>query len=359
MGKCLTASEAGHPAGGRVVSSSARLIAQEIGHADSVAALKAAAPRIDALVAQLHGSGVGIDRIARLVSRLNTCLYARLWALLAPPALVEASCLLVMGSEGRREQILKTDQDNALLVRDGFEFAGLDALAARFSDALGELGYPPCPGGIMLGNPLWRQPLASFRATLRDWIYGAEPEGPMRLAIFLDAAAVAGDAALLVGACRHLDTILNDDDAFLARFAGAADQFSEPAVWWHRISGSRPDDLPLDLKKLGTFPIVHGVRALALQYRVHAVGTAHRLRALVERQRVEAALAGELVDALHFFMALKLTHQLRQRQRGEPAGNVVRFGDLDAAERAPFEHALATIRRFRAFLRRHFRLDAL
>jgi len=341
------------------VSNPAHFIARQIEQADSVAALTAAAAGIDALVAHLHGTGVAVDRIAGLVSELNTNLFARLWSLLAPPALIDASCLVVMGSEGRREQILKTDQDNALLLRDGFEFAGLDELASRFTAALGELGYPPCPGQIMLGNPLWRQPLARFRATMRDWIYGAEPEGPMRLAIFFDAAAVAGDAALLAEARRWLDTILNDDDAFLARFASAADQFDEPGSWWNRLTGSRDDEQPLDLKKLGTFPIVHGARALALQYRVHAVGTAQRLRLLAEQQRIAPAMADDLIEALHFFMALKLTHQLRQRQRGEPAGNVVRVCELDAPERAPFEQSLAIIRQFRAFLRRHFRLDAL
>ena len=341
------------------MSNPADLLALQIGQADSVAALQAAAARIDALVAQLHASRVAIDRIADLVSELNTGLFSRLWSLLAPPQLIDHSCLIVMGSEGRREQILKTDQDNALLLRDGFELAGLDGVAARFTAALDELGYPRCPGQIMLSNPLWRQPLANFREAMRDWIYGAEPEGPMRLAIFFDAAPVAGDAALLAEARRYLDTILNDNDAFLARFASAADQFSEPASWWSRLTGSREDEPRLDLKKLGTFPIVHGVRALALQYRVRAVGTVQRLRMLVEQQRIDETMARDLIGALHFLMALKLTHQLRQRERGERASNLVRASELDTREREPFEDALAIIRRFRAFLRRHFRLDAL
>jgi CBS domain-containing protein len=341
------------------VSDPAHVIALQIEQAGSVAELQAAAARIDALVAQLHGGGAGIERIASVVSELNTGLFSRLWSLLAPPGLIADSCLVVMGSEGRREQILKTDQDNALLLRDGCELAGLDGLALRFNAALGELGYPPCPGQIMLSNPLWRQPLARFRQTLRDWIYGAEPEGPMRLAIFFDAAAVAGDAALLVEARTYLDTILTDNDAFLARFASAADQFSEHGGWWSRLIGSHPDEQPLDLKKLGTFPIVHGVRALALQYHVRAVGTVQRLRVLVEQQHIDAAMARELVDALHFLMALKLSHQLRQRERGEPASNLVRASELSTLERAPFKNSLAIIKRFRAFLRQHFRLDSL
>src|SRR5215207_11640136 len=106
------------------------------------------------MVALLHGCGLKIERIAKLVGALNARLFARLWSMVAPPHLVENSCLVVMGSEGRGEQILKTDQDNALLLRDGYQHPDLAATAARFNTALSELGYPQCPGNIMLTNPL-------------------------------------------------------------------------------------------------------------------------------------------------------------------------------------------------------------
>ena len=213
----------------------------------------------------IRGGGVKVEVIAGMVRVLNAQVFARLWSFVAPPELVSNSCLLVMGSEGRGEQILKTDQDNALLLRDGFEFDGLAAVAAQFNAALADFGYPPCPGDIMLTNPLWQQPLAAFRESLRQWLYGPDPEGPMRLAIFFDARCVAGDATLLQAARTHLETLLGGQDQYLARFAAAADQFHEPSRWWTRLTGKR-DEQPLDLKKLGTFPIVHGVRALALQH---------------------------------------------------------------------------------------------
>ena len=324
----------------------------------SVPELAAAAARIDDLVALWYRNGTPINRIAGEVSRLNTHLFSRLWELLAPVELVDNSCLIVMGSEGRREQILKTDQDNALLLRDGVDPAGAGEVAGRFSQALSELGYPPCPGDIMLSNPVWRQPLAAFRDTLRDWLYSADPEGPSRLAIFLDAAPVAGDAELLREARAYLDRIFADNDALLARFAAPADQFDEDGSWWSRFT-TRRDERALDLKKLGTFPIVHGVRTLALQHRVAAVGTAQRLDALVERGLLDKALARELVTALHTLMALKLDHQLRQRQQGRPADNLLRPAALESVQREQLKNALTTARGFRAFLRRHFKLDAL
>ena len=293
-----------------------------------------------------------------LVGELNARLFAKLWSLLAPPALIANSCLIVMGSEGRGEQILKTDQDNGLLLRDGFEAPDLAAIATRFNGALAELGYPPCPGDIMLTNPLWRQPLATFRETIRDWLYGSDPEGPMRLAIFFDASAVAGDATLLQEARDHLDRILAGSDAFVARFAAAADQFSEGGSWWSWLT-TRRDDTQLDLKKIGTFPIVHGVRALALRHRVREVGTAARLQRLVAAGALDAALARDLLDALHCLMGLKLAHQLRQRAAGQVPGNLLRPADLGTLERDTLHGALAIVRRFRALLVQRFRLDAL
>ena len=340
------------------VANHSHIVALQIDEAANLAELRAAAERSDEMVRQLHHSGIRIERITRLVSELNTRLFARLWAQLAPPEVVANSCLLVMGSEGRGEQILKTDQDNALLLRDGFHAPGLAELAREFNAGLAELGYPPCPGNIMLTNPLWRQPLASFRDTMRGWIYGSDPEGPMQLAIFFDAACVAGDATLLLQAREHLDRILSGQDQYLARFAAAADQFQGPGNWFTRLTSKR-DEQPLDLKKLGTFPIVHGVRALALQYGVREQGTAARVAALQRLGRLDDVMARDLIDALHLLMGVRLNHQLKQRAAGQAAGNQVQLSALSTLEREPLHDALAIVKRFRLHLGQHFKFDSL
>lgn len=340
------------------VANHSHIIALQIDDAASVLALQAAAERIDAMLALLHDGGIKIERVTRLVGELNRRLFARLWSLVAPADLVANSCLLVMGSEGRGEQLIKTDQDNALLLRDGYRHPDIVAIAARFNAALAELGYPPCPGQIMLTNPLWRSSVATFRDSLREWIYGADPEAPMRLAIFFDAAAVAGDAQLLQAAREHLDRILVGSDAFMARFAAAADQFDEPQNWWTRLT-ARSDEQPLDLKKLGTFPIVHGVRALSLKHQVRESGTADRLRRLVGAGHLDAVLGRDLQEALHYLMGLKLRHQLRQRAAGQRPDNNVRPSELSTMDGDQLKAALAIVKRFRTLLRQRFRLDAL
>jgi CBS domain-containing protein len=265
-----------------------------------------------------------------------------------------------MGSEGRGEQIIKTDQDNALLLRDGYVFEGLAAVTQAFTASLIDFGYPSCPGGIMLSRPLWCQPLSGFRDQLRHWIHGADPQGPMNLAIFLDAAAVAGDAALLEQARDHIDRLLADSDAFYAHFASAVEQFEREGGWWSRLPGLRGRAAAeIDLKKLGIFPIVHGVRALALQYRVRALGTVARLKALTADGRIDEPLARDLTDALHFLIGMKLTNNLRQMAEGRTPDNGIRLAELGTLERQALKDSLAIVRRFKQWLSRHYRLDSL
>jgi CBS domain-containing protein len=267
---------------------------------------------------------------------------------------------MVMGSEGRGEQILKTDQDNAVLLRDGFEHPALKDVTAHFSATLLRFGYPPCPGNIMVTNPLWCQDIANFRQTVTRWIFSGDADGKMNLAIFMDARAVAGDASLLADVRQHMLALASNEIGFLSRMASAIDQFQEPGSnWWNRLpllANREPETF--DLKKIGSFPIVHGVRALALQFRLEALSTTERLHALVNRQVLPAALGRDLEETLHLLMALKLRNNLRQRALGQDIGNLVELSSLGALDRDQLKEALSIIRQFKQFLRVHYRLEA-
>lgn len=339
------------------------LIALQAGEAATVADLGAAARRIEGTIRILSEDGVRVEIVAGLVGGLNRRIFARLWTLVAPEELRANSCLIVMGSEGRGEQIVRTDQDNALILRDGYSHPDLEAATEAFTAALIEFGYPPCPGGIMLSRPLWRQPVAGFRESLRDWMFGHTAEGPMNLAIFLDAAPVAGDAGLLAELRADLRRLPAAGDVFLARFAAAIGQFDgefSGGGWWRRLPGMRGREAAeIDLKKLGSFPLVHGVRALALEYGVDELGTEARLRALAAKGRIDAARARDLTDALRCLMGLKLGSNLRQLAAGRATDNTLRLAELGAIERQSLKDSLAIVRGFREWLGRHYRLDAL
>lgn len=345
------------------VSNHSYLVTVQIAQADTLDALAPAATHITRLVALLHRGGMQVAAIARLVQEINSKLFERTWQLVAPPELVAQSCLFVMGSEGRGEQLLRTDQDNGLVLRDdaGITEAELAAACTRFSAALADFGFPECPGGIMVSHPQWRQRERNFAQTVRRWLLKPEPEGLMALAVFLDAQPVAGDATLLASVRAALDGLVAQDDALLGRFAQAIDSFPEAGVgaWWNRLLhlGDAEGEV-LDLKKAGIFPIVHGARSLALQQHVGAVSTAARLDALVVDNRLPAALAADLVDSLHFLMGLRLRCALEETDAGQPVSGAVHVGRLTTLDRELLKDALGVVKRFKGVVRHHFHLEA-
>ncbi|MEO5672525.1 MAG: putative nucleotidyltransferase substrate binding domain-containing protein, partial [Ramlibacter sp.] len=278
-----------------------------------------------------------------------------------PAQLLADSCLFVMGSEGRGEQLLKTDQDNGLILRDGAATSETEVAEAcrRFSAALRDFGYPDCPGGIMVSNPSWRRSASDFSTTVRNWLLRPDPQGLMALAIFIDAHAVAGDATLLAGVRAEVDRLVATDDALLGRFAAAIDSFpDETGSWWNRLlSVGEHAKQTLDLKKTGIFPIVHGVRSLALREHLHATGTSKRLDALVAARRLPAAFANDLADSLQFLMGLKLKGGLAELDAEGAVSGGVRTDQLSSLERDLMKDAFAVVKRFKAMVRNQFHLD--
>ena len=343
------------------LSNHSYLITVQIVQARDLEALRVQAGQITRFVALLYRGGTRVFQIGTLVQALNAKLFERTWQLVAPPALLADSCLFVMGSEGRGEQLLKTDQDNGLILRDGASTSETDVADAcqRFSAALRDFGYPDCPGGIMVSNPSWRRSASDFAALVRSWLLRPDPHGLMALAIFIDAKAVAGDASLLASVRAEVGQLVAADDALLGRFAAAIDSFPEEAGgWWNRLRAIGEQGKPLlDLKKLAIFPIVHGVRSLALREHVEATGTAARLDALVVAGRLPSALATDLADGLQFLIGIKLKAGLAELDAGLAVSGGERADRLSSLERDLLKDALTVVKRFKALVRNQFHLE--
>lgn len=340
------------------LSNHSMLIDRRLRAATDLDALARAAAQMNDMIRRQYRGGTRVALLARLVQDLNGRLFEQAWQLIAPPELVQNSCLLVMGSEGRGEQLLKTDQDNALLLRDGYVPPDdLPAICARFSEALARFGYPPCPGNVMLSNAIWRGTVQDFARRVRKWLVLPEADSLINLAVFMDAHAVCGDAELLASLRRQVFGMLADDDAMMSRFAAVVDAFGDGTRWWRRMLGG--GEANLNVKKAGMFPLVHGVRSMALAERIDATSTEARIRALQEAGALDAETAQELTESLHFFMGLRLKAGLDEMDRGQPVSGKVDLAGLTPLERDLLKDALAAVRRFRAQLRLRFRLGAV
>jgi len=343
------------------LSNHSYLITRRILEAGDIPALKVAAEQITQLIGLLHRSGTKVSLIARLVRELNAKLFERAWQVIAPADLVANSCLFVMGSEGRGEQLLKTDQDNGLVLRDGYACEhDLQAICQQFSDALSAFGYPECPGRIMINNPQWRHDASAFGRTVRRWLLTPDAESLMALAIFVDAHAVCGDSDLLEQVRGEVFQMTLDNDALLARFAAAIDAFDSHSGWWNRLFTIGDADCDeLDLKKAGIFPLVHGIRSMALEMRISHTGTVERIDALVRAGKLTGDLGTDLIDSLHFFMGLRLKVGLDALELGRDNGRTIDVDKLSSLDRDLLKDTLDVVKRFKTLLRQRYRLDVL
>ena len=342
------------------LSNQSHLITVQIEDAKDLTGLSQAAARITRMMASLFRSGSRVNLIAKLVQQLNARLFERAWHLIAPTDLVANSCLFVMGSEGRGEQLLKTDQDNGMIFRDGYTPPeDLAVICQQFSSALKDFGYPECPGHIMVSNPQWRKSASEFGQMTRQWLMLPSGDSLMNLAIFMDAHAVCGDARLLEDVQQGLMRIATDNDAMLSRFAAAIDSFGNSYGWWGRLLGLGEGEQQLNLKKEGIFAIVHGVRSLALAHHIAPLGTATRIAALVSDGRLDANMGTDLTDSLHYFMALKLKAGLAELDTGKAVTGTVDVARLSTLDRDLLKDSLSVVKRFKTFMRQRFHLEAV
>ncbi|MDH2431270.1 putative nucleotidyltransferase substrate binding domain-containing protein [Pokkaliibacter sp. MBI-7] len=338
-------------------SNHSHVLGLRIDRAQTVEDLEEVATGLNDLVQGLNVHGVKVQFAMELIATMNEKVMAKLFNLLVPEDIQPHVCLIVMGSEGRREQILKTDQDNAVLMRNGLSWPEKQSVLEAFSRILARFGYPPCPGGIMVSNPEWVLSLEQWTQNLRHWSQQASGDNLLRLAIAVDAHAVAGNAALFKAARNWFFRELSSNQIFFSHFARAALNFSTPLTFF---GGIKNKEHGLDIKKGGIFPIVHGIRTLALEHKVLETNTFKRVELLINSQQLPEKLGLDLVHALGLFIQLRLQQQL-ERMKSEGASdkdaNMLVVERLDRLDRDLLREALHVVKEFKQFLTQRYRLE--
>ncbi|MGP5203764.1 DUF294 nucleotidyltransferase-like domain-containing protein [Psychrobacter aquimaris] len=336
-----------------------QLISIQIEQAKDLSSLDTAVELIGRYIRAQHQNGVKTGNISRMVQTLNAQVFTKLWQLIVPDEVMTNTCLIVMGSEGRGEQIMRTDQDNALILRDGYTHPDLAQFADTFNHHLADLGYPLCEGNIMMTNPMWRQPLKQFNAQIGLWFRNTDPMHGIYLSAILDGEYVCGDESLLTQVRQHLKVAHRQSDLmFVRQFARAALQFGDVNQWWQRfvpLLGGKPVSEDIDLKKAGIFPLVHGIRTLALENDILELPSSkNRLKALVQARALTQERADTLLEALEFFMAQRLSVALSTDDKHARQVNPM---TLTALERDLLKECLAVVKSFKNQLRQHYQLE--
>ncbi|KAB7883004.1 DUF294 nucleotidyltransferase-like domain-containing protein [Poseidonibacter ostreae] len=307
------------------------------------------------IIKSLHAKGVKVNHISNLIGQLNTKVYQKLYNLVVPSELKKDACLIVMGSEGRNEQIIKTDQDNALVVKDGVDVEQYRPYMQKLTEHLIDFGYPPCEGNIMVSNPFWCKTVSEYKNETKRWIEAPDMQNYMDLAIFFDSFAVAGDKQLLINLKDDLFDKLHDKDVFMAYFAKATLTFDTPST----VANFMTKVHYIDIKKTAVFPIVQGIRSLALREKIRETTTVKRIKILEQKKVLEKERADELLEAFDVVNTLRLKSQLEKILENKEIDNEIDTHNLGKIERDLLKDSFKIVIDFKKFIAYSFKTDKI
>jgi CBS domain-containing protein len=340
-------------------------LARHIEQQQSIEDLAVAQKRIGDLLPLLMREGARASHITRVVAELNDRVMTKILELgeekLGPPPV--PYCWVVLGSEGRREQTFKTDQDNALLYADPEEADRARAseyfekLAVYAQEALEKCGYPACTGGWMASNPRWRMPLEAWQAMFREWIGEAAYHSVEDALILLDMRPVAGDfslyAKLAAGIAEQLKTA-----SFFKSILACISVGRKPPLGFFRSfvldrSGEHKEEL--SIKDTGTGPIVEASRLFAADAGISHTNTVDRLSALRAAEYMDPKVLTDLQEAFEFLTLIRLENQLQQAREGKPLSNYISPRKLTNLQKGLLREAFQTVARMQSVIDDRFR----
>jgi CBS domain-containing protein len=309
-----------------------------------------------AMVESLSWGGLEATRLGPIVSRLNDALAVRLLRL-AEDELGEPPCAyswIVHGSEGRLEQTVVTDQDNALAYAEDTKEARayFPRLAARVVQGLVAASFPPCPGGYMATG--WTHPLAEWVRLFRGFVETPEPAALMHALNFLDFRPV--DGRLGLAALEDVVRGAAREPRFVAHLARASIGLQPPIGAFRTL---RREEGGIDLKKGGIVPIVSLARLHAIEAGSLARPTLERLTAAAEAGTLSREGAVTLGEAFRFLVGLRLREQLRSLREGRPLDDRVPVEALSPLEQRHLKDVFVAIREMQQAVRDRHATDSL
>ena len=337
-------------------------VSNQIINAETLEELKEASHSFIKIIKSLNAKGVKIEFISKLINQLNKKLLDKLYKILAPKELVGKSCLVVMGSEGRAEQILRTDQDNALIISDDCSISEekLREFTHLFTETLVDFGFPRCEGNIMVSNPYWCRKQSDFKELIYEWVNSPSGDNFMNIAIFYDALCVSGDIEIIKELKNYLFKISSNSQSFYTNFARVINSFDVPLGFFDGFVFNSKDEKhkdEIDIKRGGIFIIVQGIRSLSIQNRVLNTNTIKRINSLKELKVLDDESAKELIMAFNILNSLKLKASLEKLDKKEKIDNFVNPNRLTIMEKDLLKESFKIVNKLKKRLENHFKLN--
>ena len=266
-------------------------------------------------------------------------------------------CFMALGSMARDEQLVVTDQDNAMILDDRFIPEQHDeyflALAKFVSDGLAECGYTYCTGDIMATNQKWRQPLRVWKGYFADWIDNPKAQALLNSNIFFDLDGIYGQTEF----AEQLKTLVADKASNSPRFLSflARNALNRtPPIGFFRTFVLEEDgkqQKTFNLKRRGTAPLSDLIRVHALACGSRAQNSFERLKVIGNTKLLLDDDLGNLRDALEFISIVRIRHQALAIEAGREPDNNVRPEDLSPFERSHLKDAFQVVSNAQKFLK--------
>ena len=344
----------------RLESNHPLLVRRRLDRAAGPEELAASASEVTAAAARLIRAGTPAGDVTRLLTDAHDALYVGAArdgeAALGPPPCPYA--LLVLGSGGRQESTLRTDQDHALVVADRAP-PGADGwfatLAEHLAATLEQCGLVRCPGDIMATNPARRVPLRAWQEQFIRWIEQPEEDAVLAAATYFDFRQLHGELDA-EAPLRRIAGQAAGNRRFLGRLAVAALWRRPPLGFLHHLRGDHQGRI--DLKAHGTAPIVDLARLLALEAGDPAVATVARLRVAADHGTAGTA-ATDLAAAFEYLQQLRLRHQAEQVAAGAVPDDAVSLAELTALQRRWLKDTAELLRTCQESVRIAYRTDLI
>lgn len=331
---------------------SSTFLVDEIRRAASIEEVAAGTERLPRIIKSLVDSGAHARNITRITSMISEavllrCIEFAIDDLGEPPA---SFAFISLGSEGRSEQTLATDQDNALIYEDVAENRQEEVRSyfLLFSEKvctwLDQAGYVFCKGEVMAMNPLWCQPIAVWKDYFSRWITEAKPKDLLEVSIFFDFRCMYGEKLLVSSLRQHISRQVANRDAFFYQLAQNALLFRLPVDFFGNISVETGGEHPHTFNIKHVIALIVGyARLYAINFALEEANTLERLDRLKTRSFIGKELHDDITEAYNYLMQIRFRHQVAMLDKGEDPDNFISPDELNYMEKSALKKIFSQV----------------
>jgi PAS domain S-box-containing protein len=346
---------------------STSFLIREINNSNSVEDIIVSHEKLPRIVKTLVESGAKAKSITRIISSVSDSILRRLIDI----AIIELGeppvpfSFITFGSEGREEQTLITDQDNAIIYNEDDEQNGVvklyfTKLGEFVCKQLDKAGYSFCKGNNMANNPEWVQSISTWKENFSSWIINSTPDDLLRLGIFFDFRSVYGDEKLVDNLRQHIFKTAENKAAFFQHLTLNCLMHKPPVGLLGKIvvksSGDHPETF--DIKK-AMMPVIDFARIYSLRHLVNDTNTLERLHSLFEKNILNRTTYLEMLHAYNFLMQLRIKHQVFAISNNTEPNNFINPEQLTQIEQNTLKNTFTQIISIQKKLSFEFTGDAL